>query len=358
MKYLFSSLLLYASIDLAVGQQQDINDGPYLFEENDQWVSYTVRDGELIKENLPENRMAASFQVATDVPGQTFEVTLKPGLGYELTTHEKPDRLVAISDIEGNFGPFRKLLQSAGVINNDLQWSFEEGHLVLVGDFFDRGSMVTEILWLIYKLEWEAYEAGGHIHFILGNHEILNLQGDFRYVNQKYQESARLLNKSMRDLYAENTELGQWLRTKNITEKIGDLLFVHAGFSSSILALNMSVEEINNKARSFYDNEQYSSHETMTLMSHGGPLWYRGYYETPRIPGVVNQTLEFFGVEHIITGHTVVAETITSHYNNRVINIDTHHVEGKSEALIVEDEVYYGMNELGIRRPLFENQRQ
>ncbi len=45
---------------------------------------------------------------------------------------------------------------------------------------------MTECLWLIYSLEEKAKAAGGYVHFILGNHEIMNMQGDFRYVQDKY----------------------------------------------------------------------------------------------------------------------------------------------------------------------------
>ena len=58
-------------------------------------------------------------------------------------------------------------------------WTFGKGHLVICGDLFDRGNDVTAELWLLYKLEEEAKEKGGYVHTILGNHEIMNLSGDF-----------------------------------------------------------------------------------------------------------------------------------------------------------------------------------
>lgn len=85
---------------------------------------------------------------------------------------------------------------------------------MLVGDFFDRGLNITECLWLIYKLEKEAEKQGGKVHFILGNHEMMNLKSELRYVRDKYHENADTLKLDYKKWYANNTELGRWLRTK------------------------------------------------------------------------------------------------------------------------------------------------
>ena len=335
---------------IASSKAQTLTDGPYIFEEEDGLMQYTIKDGTLEKQPLPDNRMLVTFQVATDEADKTFEVSLKPGLSYELSSYEMPEKLLAISDIEGNFGQFLKLLQQGGVIDEDLNWRFGAGHLVLTGDFFDRGDMVTEVLWLIYKLEWEAMEAGGHVHFVLGNHEIMNLQGDFRYVHPKYKKSAELMGKELSDLYARNTELGQWLMSKNMVEKVGDHLFVHAGISQAVNELGLTVERINSLTRPYLDLDAYNAEEDVkTLLSGAGPLWYRGYYQGGDIPMVVNQTLQQFNVHKIITGHTVVADTISTHYDGKVINIDTPHARGKSEALLIENGMYYRLNIKGDR---------
>ena len=106
------------------------------------------------------------------------------------------------------------MLQNNGVIDKDFNWTFGNGHLVLTGDFVDRGEQVTEVLWLIYALEDKAKEAGGYVHYVLGNHEIMNMSGDLRYLNKKYVDNAALLNAHFVTLYGENSELGRWLRTK------------------------------------------------------------------------------------------------------------------------------------------------
>ena len=53
----------------------------------------------------------------------------------------------------------------------------------------------------------------------------MNMKNDFRYTRKKYLENAKLMGVEYYDLYKPNTELGRWLATKNILEKIGDYIF-------------------------------------------------------------------------------------------------------------------------------------
>ena len=90
---------------------------------------------------------------------QFFSFRLKKELTKEPAVYEMPEKLIAISDIEGEFEAFRSFLIANGVMNEKYKWTFGKGHLVTVGDFFDRGLMVTQTLWLIYHLENQAEKA-------------------------------------------------------------------------------------------------------------------------------------------------------------------------------------------------------
>lgn len=334
---------------------QTETDGPYvLLNADSSEMAYQVK----VTVSNEERDLAYSRQlplkVNTDQEGRSFTISIKPELSIEPSVYTDNRPIVAISDIEGNFQEFRELLQAAGVMDKHLIWDFGDGHLVLTGDFFDRGTMVTECLWLIYKLEEEAKKSGGRVHFILGNHETMNLQGDIRYVNAKYQLTANALNIPLSALYSESNELGRWLRTKNIIEKIGDHLFVHAGVSQKINELSLSIEKINTVARPVLDLYQKHENDTFqTIMWGEGPLWYRGYYGKESIPEVIDQTLQQYEVSRIITGHTVVADSISIWYEGKVINIDTRHSEGFSEALLIENGNYYAIDKTGRKRSLF-----
>src|SRR6185503_13269933 len=181
-------------------------DGPYVLYRNDSvFVSYIdSTDGtkSVRTEGTPSSgKNTISLQVNTDIPGKTFSVQLKSKLGNEKSEYNGVKKMLVISDIEGNFMALRTLLQGNGVIDDNFDWTFGKDHLVLVGDFVDRGTMVTEVLWFIYMLEEKAKAAGGYVHFILGNHEIMNMSNDLGYVDQRYIQHAQLLNKPYMQLF-------------------------------------------------------------------------------------------------------------------------------------------------------------
>ncbi len=95
------------------------------------------------------------------------------------------DRIVAVSDIHGAYGALVTTLQQAEVIDKSLAWSGGETHLVITGDLLDRGPESRRVMDLIMRLEREAPLAGGRVHQLLGNHEVMNLNGDLRYVSDE-----------------------------------------------------------------------------------------------------------------------------------------------------------------------------
>lgn len=289
----------------------------------------------------------ASDRTATVVLPE-FSVPLKRTLKNEKAFYKEPPRMFIVSDIEGEFQGLKTLLGVAGVMDKDFQWTFGSGHLVVCGDVFDRGNEVTECLWLIYYLEEKAKAAGGYVHYILGNHELMTLGGDLRYINPKYLELSQQKGVDYKSFYNEQTELGRWLKTKNIIEKIGDLLLVHGGISQYINQWGQPLDAINAVARRNYDryNDSSQTPEAELLLFDEGPLWYRGYYLAPLASQAqVDSTLRLFGAKKIITGHSPV-ERISSFYNGKVINVDVPHAKGASEGLFIENKKYYrlGLN--------------
>ena len=332
------------------------NDGPYVLYKNDSVFVKYIMDNHGTKQIRSDSmdisqKESLTIMVATDEAGKTFPVQLKKKLQVEKSEYKKVSKQMAISDIEGNFKPFRMLLQANGVIDSNFNWAFGEGHLVLIGDFFDRGSQVTEVLWLIYSLEEKAKAAGGYVHFILGNHEIMNMSGDLRYVQSKYKENALLLGEKYVDLYGENSELGRWLRTKNIIEKVGNILYLHGGISADINRMDITISGINELSRPFYPDSsyRYENKKLDTIFGDNGPFWYRGYYKgNPKAtPEQIDSTILKFNIRHIATGHTMVADTISAWYHDKVFNTDVHHAAGKSEALLIEGDNYYRVNTSG-----------
>jgi len=332
-------------------------DGPYVLYRGDSiFVNYIQGDsvngtvkGESMKVAGKDN---ITLHVNTDIPGKTFDVKLKPKLTSEKAEYKKVSKMLILSDIEGNFGAFRKLLQGSQVIDDNFNWTFGNGDLVLIGDFVDRGNMVMEVLWLIYSLEEKAKAAGGYVHYILGNHEIMNMSNDLRYVQQRYLRHATLMNTSYMQLFGPDAEIGRWLATKNVTERIGDMLFMHAGISQYINMMNIQLKELNDLVRPYYSDTtyQYKDKRLDILYSDFGPFWYRGYYTGQKATmAQIDSTRDIYGVRYLTTGHTIVSHEIKSFYDGKLFDTDVHHAEGDSEALLYEDGKFVRINASGTK---------
>jgi len=85
------------------------------------------------------------------------------------------------------------------------------------------------------------------------------------------------------------------------------------------------------------------------LFGNNSPFWYRGYYLEPRATEAqVDSSLNLFNCKQIIAGHTIVNNIIVL-YNGKVIGTDVNHHEGNSQALVIEGDIYYRVNDQGIK---------
>ena len=330
-------------------------DGPYIFYSEDKVESVSVNDkNELVRENISSK---ADLKVELPEPYKAFKVQLKENR-IQKSIYPKADKMFVVADIEGDISAFVDLLKSNKVIDEDYKWIFGNGHLVLNGDFVDRGNYVTQVLWLIYKLESEAEKAGGKVHFIIGNHEDMLLRASWKYTQQKYRAIAGSLAIGNKDLYGENTELGKWLRTKNLMTKIGDCVFVHAGLSKELLYRKLSIEEINSAAIPYVgiDRSVRAGIELVDfLYGRMGLVWYRGmvvdYKDYLKISSQdLDALLHFYNAKRVIVGHCVVNQ-ISTDFNGRIVRVDVDHHD-EAQALLIENESFYRVDTKGNKETL------
>lgn len=217
-------------------------------------------------------------------------------------------------------------------------WIFGNNRLVIAGDLFDRGNEVAQYIWLLYKLEYDARSHGGDVHIVLGNHDIMNLKGDFRYVQPAYMNNAALLNESYAALYGNSTELGRWLRSKNIVEKIGDLLVLHGGVSPEAISKQFSLERINTSCRPFYDTPTKQIPDSVkAFLGNTGLFWYRDYFSKDvDCTGAIDSTCSFYGVRQIVVGHTITKENIALYRQATIVGLDVNQHKGQHAAALWE----------------------
>lgn len=292
-------------------------------------------------------------------------VSIKENTDIEPCEFQQPIKILAVADIEGNFNGLVSFMQSNGVIDEAFNWCFGEGHFVMNGDLVDRGPFVTGVLWLCYKLEEQAKNVGGRMHVVLGNHDIMNIQGWVDYTHSHFKMVAKsisnemLAERAIPQLFASHSELGRWLRSRNAFVKLGKHLFVHGGLSPELLQLQLSIHEINQVIRENIDQDFYitpSSDEFLrTVMGKKGPIWYRGLAKIHHGDAMATQAqveaiLDFYEGEKVIIGHTVV-DDICSDYNNKVIKIDILHSHeknsGKTKGILIENDRIHKIDDLG-----------
>jgi hypothetical protein len=210
---------------------------------------------------------------------------------------------------------------------------------------------------------------GGKVHYLLGNHELMDFQLDLRYVPYKYLELARKISGidkitgAYHVLLETNKILTDWWMSKNCIEKIGDTLFVHAGISPQFLQDELSIEQTNSILHKYLKKEFVHPVLTEAVLGNYGPLWYRGLVSDDKRNGlyqkveepIVDIILEYYGVKRIVIGHTVV-ENVSCDFHGKVWRTDVLHGESKfsnkTEALLIEGDNLFRIDGAGCRTSL------
>jgi hypothetical protein len=261
------------------------------------------------------------------------------------------ERIVAIGDVHGAADRFVEILKATGLVDDKLHWSGGRAHLVQTGDVVDRGPDSRRALNLLRQLEGEASRAGGVVHALIGNHEVMRMLGDLRYVTpgeyaafqtnqsedirQKFVQQSppdqrdKVLKETplglveMRVAFGRDGEYGKWLRTHDAVARINGVLFLHGGISPAVAA--QSCDEINATVRrdltSGLDQTRAAPLATLTARE-DGPLWYRGLTQIAEAD--VDDILAKQHARAIVIGHSVTPTgRVTPRFSGKVVMIDT-----------------------------------
>jgi len=234
------------------------------------------------------------------------------------------DRIVAIGDVHGSYEKLVTLLRGMDLIDDQLFWTGEKDHLVFCGDLIDRGPDDRPVLDLIIRLQREAASQGGRVHVVLGNHDVLNLVRDTRYIHPKgYADFASEEQKEARDrawkefkaihsrqgipkdkvmaafndryppgffarlkAFEAEGQYGSWLLTLPTVIRINKILFVHGGLTPEVSA--GGIEGINQRVRESLDEFMRSSKQLERLIKE--PATFKEIMETAF--RIVNRTYQ------------------------------------------------------------------
>lgn len=333
------------------------SEGPYVFYKNDstlnvKYIKGNREDGFYVDKKEYSVNSEIIVKSYFQIDSTSFDFNIISDIKTSKTTYNDGNPIMAISDIEGGYKVFRDFLINSKVIDKNLNWTFGKGHLVLVGDFVDRGWSVTQVLWFIYKLEQDATKQGGFVHFIIGNHELKNMQGNYGASAKKYLAVANILGKVQSDLYSSNSFLGKWMSSKNALELINGNLFAHGGIHPDIADSELNLDEINQIIKNNYYKPYYPKKAKnivqLLTSTKTGICWYRGYFKEDLTQEQIERGLNKFNAKSIIVGHTLQSK-VNMQYNKKVIGIDVKHSKDyqknwpnkKSEGLLIQGNKYY-----------------
>ena len=324
MKRLYVILIIISLFSF--GQGQTISDGPYIFIEKNQLIEKKIINGKVFSKTIETS---------------SYDTTYSP----EKSTFNNIKKIAALSDIHGQYDLLIELFRNNKIIDDNLNWSFGKGHLVITGDIFDRGDKVNEVLWFIYKLEAQAKKEGGRLHFLLGNHEYMIFYNDLRYLHEKYRMASKILNLEHDELYGDKTVIGRWLRSKSTIIKINNIIFTHGGISEDFIAYRVfNLEKINDIMRNSIPQSRKDTKSNEFNRMYNGTkslIWYRGYFEENFTYTDISKILKLVDADHIVIGHTT-NEQVTQLFNNRIFVVDSGLKRGKyGEVLIIKNNRFF-----------------
>lgn len=294
-------------------------------------------------------------------------------------------RIIAVGDLHGDFQAWMTIATAAGLVDRSGHWAGGRTTLVQLGDILDRGPDSLKIVRNLQQLQKEAPLKGGKVIVVLGNHEAMNLIGDYRYTtpgeyaafaddqSRARREKLYRLNKAAIETSyrASNPQmtpdaiheawiaatplgwiehklawmpsgvLGQWATRNPAIVKIGDTLFVHGGISAEFAKTPLA--EVNKRVAAAMVAGDESPQSILTDPL--GPLWYRGLVRAdtdaeaertrnarPAPPAMgprptpdqeLTTVLAAYGAKRLVIGHTPILSGITITGGGRLARIDT-----------------------------------
>lgn len=275
-----------------------------------------------------------SFNVDTIVNEKSYTCPVK----FQ-DTYKTKFPIYVLGDLHGDFDILIECLQKIKLIDNNYNWIGKRCHLVQLGDIFDRkrgnendNESIDEldefkILIFLNNLDIDAKRQGGKVHIIIGNHELMNMMGDFSYVHSQH---LKFINKEIRyKLFRPGGYISTIIACHCYgVLKINNWVFCHAGLIQKKIT-NKSITEINKLIRDILSNkrpiQELNENEHKLIFGNDSIFWTR-YYSNESIPiiercNTLQSTLENLNITFNKKGGMIVGHTP----HNKITHICNKH---------------------------------
>jgi len=253
---------------------------------------------------------------------------------------EKKDRIIVIGDLHADYQKtitlFKRLKLIKGT-NGKFIWDAKPSNTVVVqlGDQLDGGgrgigesSGELEIIDFMENMHKQAFVKGGGVYSLIGNHEIMNLLGDFRYASNKdiKKQGGEALRK---ELFKPGGDLFNRLScTRNVILQVGSFVFTHAGIvPNNVKDVKDSKNFINNinlLMRQFLQGKKDENDEKIKqyfLDKDTSIIWNRHYGNEEANCNEVEEVLKTLNIGSMVVGHTI-QPNINSKCDSKLWRVD------------------------------------
>jgi hypothetical protein len=260
-----------------------------------------------------------------------------------------PGRIVAVGDLHGDLEAARSALRLAGAIDREDRWIGRELVVIQTGDILDRGDNEEAIMALFRRLGQEARSAGGEVHLLNGNHELMNASQDFRYVTEGgFRDFEDLVvvdspdslldalppeERARAAAFRPGGPFALQLAEQPIALIVGSSLFVHGGILPA--HVDMGLDLMNREVQGWLRGDVP---EPEWIGGGESPVWTRLYSDQPSQAAcdTLSSVLDELEVQRMVVGHTVQRTGITAFCGGRVWAIDVGmaaYYQGRPEVL-------------------------
>lgn len=262
-------------------------------------------------------------------------------------------RVVAIGDIHGDLSAFLRALRLSGLVDAQEHWAGGDSVFVQTGDVLDRGDDERAILALLDRLEEEARAEGGRVIRLNGNHEIMNVAGDLRYVTPggfadfQAEEGLDLSQPALQRLpevararmaaFLPGGRYARRLSRHNVVVVVGDSVFVHGGVMPE--HVQRGLEVANRETRRWMLGEREAPPEDVT--GEESLVWNRRFSKDTDAEdcALLKEALAAIPARRLVVGHTPQLQGITQACDGAVWRVDVgmaSHYGGSPQALLIE----------------------
>jgi len=258
-----------------------------------------------------------------------------------------PRLVVAIGDLHGDLRAFGAIAHACGLLDARGSWCGGDAHLVVMGDLVG-GPHSRLLIRALMRLAPEALLAGGRVHVLLGNHDLLPITGRFEKMTpgERQQYAA--------DDFRRRGPFADWVRGRPAIVRIGRSVFAHAGLEA--WALKHDPGEVNAQVRAwiawYQGNGPQPSALTHWVIADRGPLGTRAFKMDsrkamdPPAPETIRAILARLEADRLVLGHSPTPDgsLVMDHprYGTSVVLVDTRisdRARGRLGALVLTEGV-------------------